>query len=83
VHLACRLSTKNLRINEQRRDLQISSLVLAEHAGGRLQLNTHHVVTAAQKVGGPVTVLVAGLNVKEVANEASKLAGIESVSFWG
>lgn len=72
-----------LRVNELRDDLQISSLVLAEHAGGRLQPNTHHVITAAQKVGGPVTVLVAGLNVKEIGNEASKLAGIESVSFGG
>ena len=61
--------------------MQISSLVLAEHSGGRLQPNTHHVVTAAQKVGGPVTVLVAGLNVREVANEASKMNGVASVRF--
>jgi len=51
--------------------------VLAEQKDGKLQPTTLHTVTAAQKLGGPVTVLVAG---KGIADAASKASGVEGVS---
>lgn len=56
-----------------------SSLVLAEHAEGKLNPSTLHVVTAAKKIGGPVTLLVAGKNSAEVAKEAAQVSGVDNV----
>lgn len=56
-----------------------SSLVIAEHADGALKQSTLHTVTAASKIGGPVTVLVAGKDCSGVADQAAKVAGVESV----
>jgi electron transfer flavoprotein alpha subunit len=59
--------------------MQISSLVLAEQKHGKLQPATLHAVTAAKQLGGPVTVLVAGKGVAEVASLASTVEGVEKV----
>ncbi|WP_019585824.1 electron transfer flavoprotein subunit alpha/FixB family protein [Deinococcus apachensis] len=51
-------------------------LIVAEHAGGQLAKSTLEMVTAARESGreGPVTVLVLGQNVAEVANAAAAFA---------
>lgn len=45
-----------------------SSLVLAEHSNGKLNPVTLSVITAAQKVGGTVSCLVAGTKCGEVSS---------------
>lgn len=57
----------------------ISSLVLAEQNHGKLQPATLHAVTAAKQLGGPVTMLVAGKGIAEVASAASAVEGVEKV----
>lgn len=51
-------------------------LIVAEHAGGKLAKSTLEMVTAAQQSGreGPVTLLVLGQGVADVANEAARYA---------
>ncbi|KES22082.1 electron transfer flavoprotein subunit alpha/FixB family protein [Pseudomonas sp. AAC] len=54
-------------------------LVVAEHSNGALAAATLNTVTAAQKVGGDIVVLVAGQNVGAVAEAAAKIAGVARV----
>ena len=54
-------------------------LVLAEHDLGRLSPATARVVAAAQALGGPLEVLVAGPNAQAVADQAALLAGVARV----
>jgi electron transfer flavoprotein alpha subunit len=54
-------------------------LVVAEHDNASLKDATHKVVSAAQKMGGEVDVLVAGHNCGAVAHAAAKIAGVRKV----
>jgi electron transfer flavoprotein alpha subunit len=54
-------------------------LVIAEHAGGKLNPSTAKAVTCAQKLGGEVEVVVFSDNGAAVAAEAGKLAGVARV----
>ena len=54
-------------------------LVIAEHDGKQLKTGTASAVTAAAKMGGEVTVLVAGHRCAEAAQAAGKLAGVKKV----
>ena len=54
-------------------------LVIAEHDNVSLKADTHKVVAAATAIGGDITVLVAGLNVGDVAQHAAKLTGVTKV----
>ena len=54
-------------------------LIVAEHAGGKLNSGTAKAVTAAQKLGGDVEVLVLAADGGAVAAEAAKLAGVKAV----
>jgi len=56
-----------------------STLVVAEHTGGAITPSTLSTVKAASAIGGQVNVLVLGHNVKEVADKASKIAGVSKV----
>merc|ERR1719198_1298629 len=56
-----------------------STLVVAEHAEGKLGDSTLSVVTAAKAVGGDVSVLVAGSGAKAVAEQAAKVDGVSAV----
>lgn len=56
-----------------------STLVLAEHNNEALNPITANAVTAAKKLGGDVTVLVAGAKVGPVAEAAAKLDGVAKV----
>lgn len=56
-----------------------STLVLAEHSNEVLNPVTASAVTAAKRLGGDVTVLVAGAKVGPVAEAAAKLDGVAKV----
>ncbi|MDE2029972.1 MAG: FAD-binding protein [Alphaproteobacteria bacterium] len=57
----------------------MTTLILAEHDNKNLKPSTLHVVTAAAKLGAPVTVLVAGQDCGAVAAEAAAVAGVGEV----
>lgn len=57
----------------------MSILVIAEHDNKALNAATLNVVAAAQKIGGDITVLVAGSNAQAVADQAAKVAGVSKV----
>ena len=54
-------------------------LVVAEHDNETLKDATHKTVTAALKMGGDVDILVAGKGVKDVMQQAVKVAGVRHV----
>ena len=54
-------------------------LVIAEHNNATLAAATLNVVTAAQKIGGDIHVLVAGSNASAAAEAAAKVAGVAKV----
>jgi electron transfer flavoprotein alpha subunit len=56
-----------------------SCLVIAEHDNKTVAQSTLSAVTAATKIGGEVTVLVAGSGVDEAAKSAAAVAGVAKV----
>ena len=54
-------------------------LVVAEHDNSALKGSTLNTVSAAQKIGGAIHVLVAGSGCGAVAEAAAKIAGVEKV----
>ncbi|MFC5696309.1 electron transfer flavoprotein subunit alpha/FixB family protein [Pseudomonas sp. GCM10022186] len=54
-------------------------LVIAEHTNAALAAATLNTVTAAQKIGGDIHVLVAGQGVGAAAEAAAKIAGVSKV----
>ncbi len=54
-------------------------LVIAEHSNAALSAATLNVVTAAQKIGGDIHVLVAGAGCTAAAEAAAKVAGVSKV----
>ncbi len=54
-------------------------LVIAEHDNATLNGATLNVVAAAQKIGGDITVLVAGSGAQAVADAAAQVAGVSKV----
>ncbi|AMW79383.1 electron transfer flavoprotein subunit beta [Acinetobacter sp. TGL-Y2] len=59
----------------------MSILVIAEHDNKALNGATLNVVAAAQKIGGDITVLVAGSGAQAVADQAAQVAGVSKVLF--
>lgn len=59
----------------------MTSLVIAEHDNNTLKDATHKTVAAAQALGAPVHVLVAGKDARAVAEAAAKLTGVEKVLY--
>jgi len=57
----------------------MSVLVIAEHDGKLLKTGTANAVTAAAKMGGDITVLVAGHQCGDAAKAAAKIAGVRKV----
>ena len=57
----------------------MSILVIADHNNQVLNGATLNVVSAAQKIGGDITVLVAGSGAQAVADAAAKVAGVSKV----
>lgn len=56
-----------------------STLVVAEHNNDKLTPITLNAITAASKLGGEVSCLVAGTNCAKVAEEISKVQGVKKV----
>jgi len=54
-------------------------LVIAEHDGKQLKPGTANTITAATRMGGDVTVLIAGHQCGDAANAAAKVAGVNKV----
>ena len=57
----------------------MSILVIAEHDNNELKGSTLNTVTAASEIGGDVSVLVVGSDSTSVAEQVSKISGINSV----
>ena len=57
----------------------LSSLVVLEQKDGALQNSSLSVVTAAQRLGGSITGIVAGSNVKGVAQDSAKVKGLQKI----
>ena len=57
----------------------LSTLAILEHRDGKLNTASLGAVTAGRQLGGPVTGLIAGKGVKAVADEISKVEGLEKV----
>jgi len=57
----------------------MSILVIAEHDNSSLKAETLKTVAAAQKIGGDVTLLVAGFNCQNVVDAATKVNGVSKV----
>lgn len=57
----------------------MTTLLIAETAGGALAPATAKALTAAKEIGGAVHILVAGPGLSSAAEQAAKLAGVEKV----
>ncbi|WP_321855590.1 electron transfer flavoprotein subunit alpha/FixB family protein [Paraburkholderia tropica] len=57
----------------------MTNLVIAEHDNQSIKAATLNAVSAAQKIGGDVHVLVAGHNAQAAADAAAKIAGVAKV----
>jgi electron transfer flavoprotein alpha subunit len=57
----------------------MATLLLADIAKGQLGDATAKVLTAAREIGGPIHILVAGVDVGPAAEAASKLDGVDKV----
>jgi electron transfer flavoprotein alpha subunit len=77
--MASRMAARNLGLRSRR---ALSSLVIAEHNGKELSESTLAAVTACSKLGGPVTLFVAGESCKEAADAGATVAGVDSVAFF-
>uniref|UniRef100_A0A668AKW9 Electron transfer flavoprotein subunit alpha n=1 Tax=Myripristis murdjan TaxID=586833 RepID=A0A668AKW9_9TELE len=56
-----------------------STLVVAEHNNEKLTPITLNAITAASKVGGDISCLIAGTNCTKVAEEVSKVKGVKKI----
>lgn len=56
-----------------------STLVVAEHDGKAISQGTLACITAATKIGGDVTLLIAGKDVSNVVASASKVSGPQKI----
>lgn len=72
-------ATRSLGENFKGHCRQQSTLVIAEHNNEKLTPITKNAVTAAKKLGGDVSVLVAGTKCGPVAEEVSKVPGLARV----
>ena len=57
----------------------MATLIVAEHDNSELKAATLNAVTAAQSMGGDMTILVAGADCGGVADQAAKVAGVSKV----
>ncbi|CAL8098976.1 unnamed protein product [Orchesella dallaii] len=74
-----------LSIRSQQRNLQVicsrlqSTLVVAEHDNASVRSITLNAITAATKLGGEVSCLVAGSGCAKAAEQVAKIAGVKKV----
>jgi len=70
--------SKNLSSKVNGHRLQ-STLIIAEHDNEKLAAVTRNALTAAKKLGGEVSVLVAGTKIGSVIEEVTKVSGVTKV----
>lgn len=58
-----------------------STLALLEHREGQLNMSSLASISAAQKLGGSIHGFLAGSNIKPIADQASKIEGLEKVIY--
>ncbi|EEB12172.1 electron transfer flavoprotein subunit alpha, putative [Pediculus humanus corporis] len=73
------LFSKNLQNFWRQAQRFNSTLVVAEHDNSRLLPITQNALTAAKKIGGDITVLVAGTKCDAVAQAVAKASGVSKV----
>ncbi|KOB78354.1 putative cxpwmw03, partial [Operophtera brumata] len=71
-------SSRHLFLSTQLRRLQ-STLLVAEHNNGVLTPATQNALTAAKKIGGDVSILVAGTKCGPAAENIAKASGVSKV----
>ena len=74
-----RLANRHPIAQHSLRSQLLSTLAILEQRVGKLQPASLSSVTAAQKLGGPVTGFMAGSNIKAVANEAAKAHALDKI----
>lgn len=83
--LQARLLTRTLRPTSIPRhhtlSRLLSTLAVLEQRDGNLNVSSLSSITAAQKLGGSVTAIVAGAGTKAVAEAAAKVQGVEKVLY--
>ena len=57
----------------------MAALVIAEHDNATLKSATGNAISAAQKIGGDISILVAGHQCQAVAQAAAKIDGVEKI----
>jgi len=57
----------------------LSALAVLEQRDGKLNIGSLSAITAAQKLGGSIHAFVAGSSIKTVAEEATKVEGVDKV----
>lgn len=57
----------------------LSSLAVLEQRDGKLSSSSWNAITAAQKLGGSVTGFLAGGDASRLAQEASKITGLQKI----
>lgn len=57
----------------------LSSLAVLEQRDGALQNSSLCAITAAQKLGSPITGFIAGSSIKALAEAAAKVKGVEKI----
>lgn len=57
----------------------MSILIVAEHDNGSIKAATLNTVTAAKAIGGDITILVAGENCADAANQAASIEAVSKV----
>lgn len=79
-HIRAQLrSPQALRSQQSALARLVSSLAILEQREGKLNHASLSAVTAAQKLAGSITGLIAGSGVKAVAGEAAKVKGVEKI----
>ncbi|KAA8910490.1 electron transfer flavo protein subunit alpha, mitochondrial precursor [Sphaerosporella brunnea] len=73
------LRNASRRLYTSRRSRLLSTLAVLEHRGGQVSASSLPAVTAASKLGGPVTAFIAGGDSASVAAQAAKLVGVSKV----
>ena len=59
--------------------MNIKTLIIAEHDHQTLKPSTLNLVAAAKKLGGPITLLVAGEQCQAAAQQAQQVSGVDAV----
>ncbi|GAB7337100.1 hypothetical protein MBLNU457_g2500t1 [Dothideomycetes sp. NU457] len=78
----CLRSTRPVTISREATLARLlSTLAVLEQREGKLNMSSLAAVSAGMKLGGSITGFVAGSNIKAVAEEASKVEGLEKVIY--